>query len=154
MSRRSAHIAGFTLIEMVCVMAMLALIATILLPRIPHETTPARLHAYALQLASLLKQDRNAAIRRHTEVSTAIDAGARSVRSGATGQSLQLPADVVFSALLPDRCADRRAFSTINFFASGMSCGGVLALAREGNTIEIRVNWLTGGIELATGQPT
>jgi len=154
MNRRLTRIAGFTLIEMVCVMAILGLIVAILLPRIPHETTPARLQAYGVQLATLLKQDRNAAIRRRTEVSTAVDAAARSVRSGATGQSLQLPADVVFSALLPEHCAGRRAFSTISFFASGMSCGGVLALAREGNRIEIHINWLTGGIELVPGQAT
>ena len=154
MSRRSAHVAGFTLIEMVCVMAMLAVVAAILLPRIPHETTPARLEAYALQLASLLKQDRNSAMLRRAEVSTAIDAGARIVRSGATGHSLVLPADVMFGALLPERCAGRRAFSTISFFANGMSCGGAVALSREGNRIEIRVNWLTGEIELVPTQPT
>ena len=151
MNRRLARAAGFTLIEMVCVMAILGLIAAILLPRIPHETTPARLEACAVQLVTMLKQDRNAAIRQHVEVSTAVDAAARSVRSGATGQAVQLPEDVVFSALLPERCAGRRAFSTISFFANGMSCGGVLALVREGNKIEIHVNWLTGGIDLVAG---
>ena len=34
--------------------------------------------------------------------------------------------------------------STIRFFASGMSCGGAIALTRLGVGYEIRVNWLTG----------
>src|ERR1700748_2852178 len=46
---------GFTLLEMVCVLAIVALLAAVLLPFIPHETSRARLEAYALQAASLLK---------------------------------------------------------------------------------------------------
>jgi general secretion pathway protein H len=36
----------------------------------------------------------------------------------------------------------------IVFFASGMSCGGVIALTRLGVGYQIRVNWLTGGVEI------
>ena len=36
----------------------------------------------------------------------------------------------------------------IVFFASGMSCGGVIALTRLGAGYQIRVNWLTGGVEI------
>lgn len=151
MNRHLARDAGFTLIEMVCVMAILGLIAAILLPRIPHRTSPARLQAYAVQLVAMLKQGRTAAIRGRTEVSIVVDAPARSVSSGLTGHSVVLPEDVVFSALLPQRCAARPAFSTITFFESGMSCGGVLALASEGEKIEIRVNWLTGRVDLVVG---
>jgi general secretion pathway protein H len=37
----------------------------------------------------------------------------------------------------------------ISFFASGMSCGGVIALNRLDAAYEIRTNWLTGRIEVA-----
>ena len=40
---------GFTLLEMVCVLAIIALLAAVLLPFIPHETSRSRLQAYALQ---------------------------------------------------------------------------------------------------------
>ena len=54
---------GFTLLEMVCVLAIIALLAAVLLPSIPHETSRSRLQAYALQTAALLKTDRSAAPR-------------------------------------------------------------------------------------------
>ena len=57
--------------------------------------------------------------------------------------------DVSVTAMLPVRCNDRPARSTITFFATGMSCGGVIVLSRLGAGYEIRVNWLTGGIEVA-----
>ena len=75
---------GFTLLEMVCVLAIIALLAAVLLPFIPHETSRSRLQAYALQTAALLKTDRNAAIRRQTSVATLVDAEARAIRSGAS----------------------------------------------------------------------
>jgi general secretion pathway protein H len=141
---------GFTLLEMVCILAIIAMLATVLLPNIPRDTSRPRLEAYAVETASLLKGDRTAAIRNRIQIATQIDAGARALRSGSTGKILHVPDDVVFDAILPNRCNERPAFSTISFFPTGMSCGGTILLSRLGTTYEIRVNWLTGGIEIAS----
>jgi general secretion pathway protein H len=139
---------GFTLIEMVCVLALIAILAGVLLPRVPRETSRTRLEAYAVEAAAMLKADRSAAMRDGRQIATGIDAPSRSIRSGATGRTLRVPDDVVFTALLPERCNDRPAWSSVSFFANGMSCGGIIALARGAHGYEIRVNWLTGGIEI------
>jgi general secretion pathway protein H len=62
---------------------------------------------------------------------------------------VRFPDDIGFDAVLAARCNQRVAGPTIRFFASGMSCGGVIALTRLGTGYEIRVNWLTGGVEVA-----
>src|ERR1700732_5211676 len=85
---------GFTLLEMVCVLAIIAMLASVLLPLIPRQTSRSRLQAYALQAASLLKADRNAAIRRGSDVATIVDAGPRSIRSGTTSEMVRIPDDV------------------------------------------------------------
>jgi general secretion pathway protein H len=139
---------GFALIEILCVLAIIGLLAAIILPAIPRATTRAKLESYAVQTAALLKADRNAALRRQIQVTTQVDAASRSIRSGATGQIIRLPDDVTLNAMLASRCADRNAGRSIDFFPSGMSCGGVLALARPGMGYEIRVNWLTGGVDI------
>ncbi|MGH6728136.1 MAG: pilus assembly FimT family protein, partial [Pseudolabrys sp.] len=123
---------GFTIIEVVCVLAIIALVAAILLPEVPHGTSRSRLAAYALEIAVVLKTDRTAAIERHTAIATDIDALGRSVRAGASSRAIRVPADVRFDAALAARCNQREAGSTITFFASGMSCGGVIALTRLG----------------------
>jgi general secretion pathway protein H len=148
-SNRRSNADGFTLLEVICVLAIIAMLAAILLPAIPHATSRPRLAAYSVQIASLLTGDRNAAVRRQVSIATSVDAVSRLIRSGATGDTLQLPSDVGFDTTLAARCNDRLAGSTIIFFPSGMSCGGIVTISRLGIAYEIRVNWLTGGVEIA-----
>jgi general secretion pathway protein H len=136
------------LLEMVCAVAMVALLAAILLPRLARGTSRPRLEAYAIETATLLKADRNAAMWRRVAVAAEVDAAGRTVRSGSSGRVVRVPDDVVFDALLPERCEGRPALSSISFFATGMSCGGTIRLTRLGNWFEVRVNWLTGGIDV------
>jgi general secretion pathway protein H len=139
---------GFTLIEMVCVLAVVAMLAAILLPRASRETSQPRLEAYAIEAAAILKADRTAAMKTGRQIATSIEANLRSIRSGATGQALHVADDVVVTALLPERCSDRPALSAVSFFPNGMSCGGSIVLSRGDHRYEIRINWLTGGIEI------
>jgi general secretion pathway protein H len=150
---KSASQRGFTLLEMVCVIALVAMLAAVLMPALARHTSRAQLQAYALQAATLLKMDRDIAIRRRADISTLVDAPARAIRSGATAQALRIPEDVRFDALLPSTCRQHAALSTISFFADGMSCGGAIALTRLDQTYEIRVNWLTGRIEIVSRAP-
>jgi general secretion pathway protein H len=138
---------------MLCVLAIIGLLAAIILPAIPRATTRAGLESYAVETAALLKADRNVALRRQIQVTTQVDAEARSIRSVVTGRVIRLPKDVSLNAMLASRCADRSAGRSIDFFPSGMSCGGVIALARPGMGFEIRVNWLTGGVEIVPQKP-
>jgi general secretion pathway protein H len=139
---------GFSLLEVVCVVAIISIVAAIILPAVPGGTSRARIEAYALETAALLKADRNAAIRRGIEVVTEVDAGTRSVRSGAFRRIIRVPDDVVLDATLAARCGDRGTGNTISFFASGLSCGGVIGLSRHGVGYQVRVNWLTGSVEV------
>jgi general secretion pathway protein H len=151
-SMTSATQAGFTLLEVVCVLAIIALLAAVILPALPRGTSYARLEAYAIETATLLKQDRFAAMRKRTRVATEISASTRTFRSGVTGHAVRLPNDIAVEALLAKRCDERAAGRTIDFFPSGRSCGGTIALTRLGKGFQVRVNWLTGGIELVAVQ--
>jgi general secretion pathway protein H len=135
-------------------MAILAIIAALIPPAMSHGTSRVKLYSYAVGAAALLKTDRNAALHRFTDVATEVDAKSRVVRSGATGRALHVPTDVTFDALLAATCDRKIEGSSIRFFPSGMSCGGVIALTRLNFGYEVRVNWLTGAIEIVAINPT
>jgi general secretion pathway protein H len=143
---------GFTLLEIVCVLAIIAMLAAIALPAFPRASSRTRLEGYAIETAALLTGDRNAALRRGAHVATELNASTRTIRSGASGRALQLPKDVGFNAVLAERCGKNAAGTTIDFFPTGMSCGGSISLSRLGATFEVRVNWLTGGIDVVPGK--
>ena len=144
---------GYILLEIVCVLAIIGLLAAIILPAIPRATSRARLEGYAVATAAVLKADRVAALRQRVRIETMINAEARTIRSGAGGRMVQLPADVQLDAMLATRCYDRPAGTAIDFFPSGMSCGGVIALTHFGVGYEVRVNWLTGGVDVVPHRP-
>lgn len=142
---------GFTLLETVCVLAIVAMLAAIVLPTFPRGTSRPMLEAYALKAAALLKADRSAAVRRGAVVATQLSSMARTIRSGATGEVLRLPQDVDFRAVLATQCGGQAAGLTVEFLPSGMSCGGTIFLSRPGTALEVRITWLTGGVEVVPG---
>ncbi len=139
---------GVTLLEMVCVLTIIGALAAIALPRLHLSTSQPRLESYALEVAALLKADRHAALVTGGAVLAAVDARGRVIRSGSSPLTVRVPDDVVVDALLPQRCNGRPALSTISFLANGMSCGGLIRLTHAKRGFEIRVNWLTGDVDI------
>jgi general secretion pathway protein H len=101
-----------------------------------------------MQVATLLKRDRNAALQQGGPILTQVDAPTRRISSGASDRVVQVAHDVDVEALLPKICNGHPARSNILFFPNGTSCGGVIRLTRLGSGFDVRVNWLTGGVEI------
>jgi general secretion pathway protein H len=139
---------GFTLLETVCVMAIIAMIAAFALPTPFHGTSHVGVQQLAMRVASLLEADRYAAIRRRSTVSTSVDVRARLIRSSIARRDVAIPRDVDFRANVSSDCQSRKDGASVDFYADGRSCGGVLAFNEGRSGYEIKVNWLTGGVEV------
>lgn len=144
---------GFTLIEVVAIMAILGLMLAVVLPSIPQAVSRPQIEAVALAAAAILDGDHRSAVRRHIPVSAVVDAGRRLVGSGAGGRSLTLPAGVAITTTLARTCLGAPVRDRIVFLPDGTSCGGAIALDRAGQRVDIRVNWLTGVAEVAPHAP-
>ena len=137
---------GFTLIEMLAVMLIVALIASLVAANTP-GTGRAQLKALTLEIAALLRRERLAAILTGRDRHVSLD-GERRVLVGEAGEAIAVPRDVVVNVLGPDELWYGR-LAVVRFHPDGASSGAVLRLSREGGEYEVRVNWYTGGVAIA-----
>ncbi|MBO0763979.1 MAG: prepilin-type N-terminal cleavage/methylation domain-containing protein [Hyphomicrobiaceae bacterium] len=137
---------GFTLIEVVAAMAIVALVACLAVT-MTRGTGRAQLKAVALEAAALLRRERVGAILTGRERQVSLD-GTRRVLSGDSGGAVAIPRDVALDIVgAGDPWSGRHAI--LRFHPDGASSGAVLRVSREGAQYEIRVNWYTGGVAIA-----
>ena len=137
--------AGFTLVEAVAVMLIIALVASLSITMMT-GTGRARLKAVTLETAALLRRERLGAVLTGRERHVSLD-GERRVLIGDGGEVVAIPADVIVDILgVNELWADRTA--VIRFHPDGASSGAVLRFSREKAEYEIRVNWYTGGVAI------
>jgi general secretion pathway protein H len=146
LKRRTPDIAGFTLLEMMVVVAILGVLAMVALPRLQLGRGP-RLRAAAHAVAADLRLLRDDAIRRSSPA--ALEATATGYLLRPSGRARALPAGLTLetaagaSTLLPSAGAE------IAFFPDGSSSGGVVSLrASGGGAARIVVRGLDGRVRL------
>lgn len=139
---------GFTLLETVCVVAVIATISAFALPSPLLRTSRAGLEQLAMRAGGFLKRDRYAALKRGANVTTLLNTKARSIRAGSSRQAIAIPADVLIRADVSEDCQSATGTGGITFYPDGTSCGGVLAFSNLGSNFSVRVSWLTGGVEI------
>jgi general secretion pathway protein H len=137
--------AGFTLIEVIAVILIIALVASLAVTMMP-GTGRAGLKALTLQTASLLRRERLGAILTGRDREVSLD-GERRVLVGDGGDIVALPRDIVLDILGADALWSGRQ-AVVRFHPDGASTGAVLKLSREKAEYEIRVNWYTGGVAI------
>ena len=137
---------GFTLIEVVAVMLIIALVASLAVTMMP-GTGRGGLKALTLETAALLRRERLGAVLTGRDRQVSLD-GERRVLVGDGGNALAIPRDVVLDVLGIDAVWSGRQ-AVVRFTPDGASTGAVLKLSRENAEYEIRVNWYTGGVAIA-----
>ena len=136
---------GFTLIEVIAVMLIIALVASLAVTNMP-GTGRAGLRALTLQTASLLRRERLGAILTGRDREVSLD-GERRILVGDGGDIVALPRDITVDILGVDAFWSGRQ-AVVRFHPDGTSTGAVMKLSREKAEYEIRVNWYTGGIAI------
>lgn len=145
-TRSTNRCAGFTLIEVVAVMLIIALVASLAVTMMP-GTGRGGLKALTLEAAALLRRERLGAVLTGRDRQVSLD-GERRVLVGDGGGVLAIPRDVALDVLGIDALWSGRQ-AVVRFTPDGASTGAVLKLSRENAEYEIRVNWYTGGVAIA-----
>jgi general secretion pathway protein H len=154
-SRRAG--AGFTLIEMIVVLAVLGFVLGMVLSRGPQRSARLELDGAAREIAGALRGARARAIAQDRPVLVAIDAAdhAYTVDGATHALPKQLPLKLVANGAVaapgaaPGGGAARLA--AISFLPDGSSSGGRVEIAGGARRVLIGVDWLTGRVSVADG---
>ena len=159
--------AGFTLLEMVVVLVVLAFALSIVASRGPMRSRTLEARLAASQMAEQLRLARTQAIATDRTVSFVLDLAARRWRVG--GAAAHQVADGTALSMLSVGQAEGRApgqdpggaaqgapglaparrLGAISFAPDGSSSGGRIELADGGRRMQVAVDWLTGRVSVA-----
>lgn len=138
---------GYTLVELLAVLAIVALLTAIAGAYLRGRDKPFALRIAALDLASCLRLARAAAIAQNKERVVAIDLGRRSY--ACPGKSGHFPPQsrLLFRTAASEYVRDKMAL--MRFFADGGATGGHVLMEAHGQIWAVRVNWLSGSVDVA-----
>lgn len=137
--------AGFTLVEMMAVMMIVALISGLAVAW-SFGSGRARLKAVALDAAALLRRERSGAMLSGKPRHVALDVSARML-IGESGGKVALPQDVSLD-LLAAEGSNGSLRAVARFEPDGASTGAVLAFAKENARYDVRVDWFSGKVSV------
>ncbi len=140
------------LLDVVLALAVLSFVLLLVVPALPIGTTAARHSGYVLEVAALLKSDRTAAARTGTQFATQVDVARRTIASPSSRRMVQLPADLDLEVLASDTCTRGPGLFAIAFAPDGRSCGAVIRISKGTLDWRIRINWLTGFVDVVAPQ--
>lgn len=139
--------AGFTLIEMLVVLAILALVAALLPPLLEGGQARAELTAASRELAAALRETRSLALREGHSEAFLVDSTAGVFRAGPAPARRVAPG-LALAIVAPADGRTATPVGAIRFFADGSSSGGRLILLQGERRSYVTVDWLTGRVAL------
>jgi general secretion pathway protein H len=144
--------AGFTLIEVIVVLAVLSLGLAILALRGPPRSAALEIRAAAGEMAQALRLARAQSIARNAPVRVVLDPGRGAwAVDGAAARAL--PPGIVLALRVAETEALGDRLGAIRFAPDGSSTGGTIELADGHRRLQIGVDWLSGRVTLAEAKP-
>jgi general secretion pathway protein H len=140
--------AGFTLLELIAAMTILALAAVWVAPAGDRTRRSLSIEATTLKLAAALKAARSQAVRSNQEQKLVIDLEQRRYWAEGLGGAKALPADIAVTYEVPASEQSKPGTAVLRFRPDGSSSGGNVRLKTTRRSANLTVDWLTGGTHI------
>jgi general secretion pathway protein H len=139
---------GFTLVELLVVLVILGLLLSLAPAAFDRALPGLQLKEAAHDLAGALRQARGFAVRDNREAVLLIDTEAHTYHVEETGNPRQLAPDIEITLLTAESELTDEFTGGMRFFPDGTSTGGQVKLSRGTRDYAVRVDWLTGRVEI------
>lgn len=150
-SRPARRDAGFTLLEMLVALMLVALAGIVALPLARGGRSALDIEASARDLANTLRATQSEAVKDGTERAVLIDVGALAFRREDRSAWTALPAGVTVEATVDSGGIVAGRTVRLRFHADGSASGGTIKLADRHRRMSILVDWLSGRVSTSGG---
>lgn len=140
---------GFTLLELLVVLAIAALLLAVVPPLFSAALPGVELKAAARRVASGLRLAREEAIRSGRDAAFVLDVEGRAFRVDGPYRVTPLPVGLDLKLEAAESEMQGEGVGAVRFFPDGTSTGGRVVVARGDSGYQVGVHWLTGRIETA-----
>lgn len=148
---RPAGCDGFTLLELLVVLSIMAISIGLVLPLVADRFYPNSLAHTGQQLVSSLERTRSRAIRYHKTESFTVNVDERYFQAGDNEPRSGLPDQVKVTLSAARQWMDKQS-GIIRFYPDGSSSGGKITMEHAGEQYQVDVNWLTGSVSMSVPQ--
>ena len=143
--RRSA---GFTILELLVTLAIMAIVLRVALPRMGGTVARASFQSTAIALAAELRATRSAAMWSNTEVSVYVGPDGHSYWSGVHTDRQNLPAGFSLNLSGPGVVEAASGAKSLRFRPDGSASEGRFQLSGSSRSAAVTVDWLTGAMHI------
>ncbi len=144
---------GFTLLEILLVLVILALTASLTLPALVRPAGT-ELRVATGTVVTALRRAREAAVNRQRPTVLVVDVDARSILvSGEETTPRRLPEHLELTLFTARSELEGERRGRIRFFPDGSSTGGRVTVASGERRYHVDVDWLTGQVRVRAGMP-
>lgn len=143
--------AGFTFLELLLVLGILALAAVLALPLANRPAGDATLIATARRLANDMRVARAAAIRDNSERTLTIDLAQRRFWVDGVTAVSSVPSGIAVDLITLQKEQLSAQQGRLRFFVDGSATGGNVILRAGRSVMNVELDWMTGHASLSRG---
>lgn len=139
---------GVTLLELLIVLALIALVTGLVLPMFGGPVSTSELRASARQLAAGLRLARSEAVSERRETFLVLDVAGKRFKVDRDPQEHTLPERVELKLFTAQNDLVSDSVGSIRFFPDGGSNGGRITVASGERKFDVDIDWLTGRVAI------
>jgi general secretion pathway protein H len=139
---------GFTLLELVIVLSIMAIIAGLTIPMLGAGVSTTELKSAARQVAAGLRMARSEAVATRQDTRVLLDLEHRTFQVERDSRVHELPRELQIKLFTAQSDLVDEHTGAIRFFPDGGSNGGRVTLASGERKYEVDVDWLTGRVAI------
>ena len=139
---------GVTLLELLIVLALMAIVAGFVLPMFGGPISTSELRATARELAAGLRLAQSEAVSQRRQTFLVLDVANKRFKVDNDPQEHKLPSKVELKLFTAQNDLVSDSVGSIRFFPDGGSNGGRITVASGERKFDVDIDWLTGRVAI------